>query len=228
VEAPTRGRFIALEGPDGAGKSSVAAHLAQRLSAEGHAVRPTREPGGTRLGEQVRAILLDTAAVARGPESDALLFNAARSQLVREVIRPALERGEVVVCDRFAASTLAYQGYGSGVDLGVLRDLEALATGGLRPDLVILLDVPVAVGLARRGRGDPDALTRFEDEARHDVGFHERVRAGYLDLARGDPSRWRVIDANRSPSDVEADVAAAALDLLGANEPKTRLARIPG
>jgi dTMP kinase len=222
------GRFIALEGPDGAGKSSVAERLTARLFAVGHSALLTREPGGTRLGEQVRGILLDTASVARAPETDALLFNAARSQLVREVIRPALARGEVVVCDRFADSTLAYQGYGSGLDLAMLRDLEASATDGLRPDLVILLDVPVPVGLARRGRGDPSALTRFEDEARHNAAFHERVRAGYLELARADPSRWCVIDANRAPDEVEEDVAAAALEFLGANEPTNRLARIRG
>jgi dTMP kinase len=229
VEAATgRARFIALEGPDGAGKSSVAEHLAARLREEGLSVLLTREPGGTRLGEQVRGILLDAAAVTRAPETDALLFSAARSQLVREVISPALAQRDVVLCDRFADSTLAYQGYGSGLDLDGLRALEAWATGGLRPDHVILLDVPVAVGLARRGRGNPGELTRFEDEARHDAAFHERVRAGYLSLASADPSRWRVIDANRSPTVVEDDVALAVLAFLGANEPSKRLARIPG
>jgi len=221
-------RFIALEGPDGAGKSSVAERLEARLVAEGHSVHMTREPGGTRLGELVRGILLDTASVARAPETDAFLFNAARSQLVREVIRPALARGEVVVCDRFSDSTLAYQGYGSGVDLAMLRDLEARATGGLRPDLVILLDVPVAVGLARRGRGDPGSLTRFEDEARHDAAFHERVRAGYLELAGAEPWRWRVIDADRPRDDVAEAVARAVLRFLGASEPNNHLARIHG
>ncbi len=218
--------FIALEGPDGAGKSSVAELLVTRLLAAGHAATLTREPGGTRLGEQVRGILLDTANVARAPETDALLFNAARSQLVREVIRPALARGELVVCDRFADSTLAYQGYGSGVDLGMLRDVESWATGGLRPDLVILLDVPVAVGLARRGRGDPGSLTRFEDEARHDAAFHDRVRRGYLELAAADPGRWRVMNADGPRDEVANDVAEAALAFLVASEPNNDLTRI--
>jgi dTMP kinase len=229
VEAARDGaRFIALEGPDGAGKSSVAERLSARLVAEGHPVVLTREPGGTRLGEQVRGVLLDTASAPRAPETDAFLFNAARSQLVREVIRPALARGEVVVCDRFSDSTLAYQGYGSGVDLTLLHDLETWATGQLRPDLVILLDVPVTVGLARRGRGDPGSLTRFEDEARHDAAFHERVRAGYLELAEAEPWRWQVIDADRPRDEVAEDVAEAVLAFLGASEPKNHLARIPG
>jgi dTMP kinase len=221
-------RFIALEGPDGAGKSSVAEQLAARLFAEGHSVLLTREPGGTRLGEQVRGILLDTASVQRAPETDALLFNAARSQLVREVIRPALARGELVVCDRFADSTLAYQGYGSGLDVALVRARGAVPPAGLRPDLVVLLDVPVSVGLARRGRGDPSALTRFEDGARHDAAFHERVRAGYLELAEAEPWRWRVIDADRPRDQVADDVADAVVSFLSANEPIHHLTRIHG
>lgn len=228
MEVTGAGRFVSLEGPDGAGKSRAAARLADHLRARGTAVTTTREPGGTRLGEKIREILLDPGAVARGPEADALLFNAARSQLVREVIRPALERGDVVICDRFAGSTLAYQGYGAGVDLASLRLVEALAVDGTRPDLVLLLDAPVEVGLTRRGRGDPAELTRFEDAARHDRAFHERVRSGYLALADADPERWRVIDADRQPDAVDAELFRAVDEFLAASEPLGAVARIQG
>ena len=220
------GRFICLEGPDGAGKSVTAAAIVAHLRSAGRRVTATREPGGTHLGELVRGVLLDTGPVERSPESDALLFNAARGQLVREVILPALTHGEVVVCDRFAPSTLAYQGYGSGLDLGRLAQLELLATGGLQPDLVLLLDVPVAVGLARRGSGDPSALTRFEDERRHDAAFHGRVRDGYLAMAAADPGRWRVIDGNRPPEVVVSDATSVVDGFLARSEPSTDLARM--
>jgi dTMP kinase len=226
MEARDEGRFVSLEGPDGAGKSRAAVRLAEHLRARGRQVTATREPGGTRLGEQIREILLDRSAVARGPEADALLFNAARSQLVREVIRPALERGEVVICDRFAGSTLAYQGYGAGVDLASLRLVEELAVDGTRPDLVLLLDAPVEVGLARRGRGDPAELTRFEDAARHGHAFHERVRRGYLALAEADPEHWRVIDADRLPDAVDAELFRLVDEFLAASEPLGALARM--
>lgn len=195
-----------LEGPDGAGKSAQATLLAERLAARGHAVTFTREPGGTRLGEQVRQILLDPSDVARGPIADALLFNAARSQLVAEVIRPALERGDIVICDRYATSTMAYQGYGSGVDRDVLAAIQAWVTGGLQPDLVVVIDVPVEVGLARRDAGRAEELTRFEDGERHDLAFHERVRAGYDEMAMADPTRWVVIDGSGSLEEVAAQV----------------------
>jgi dTMP kinase len=209
------GRFLVLEGPDGAGKSVVARALADRLRDMGLPVTAVREPGGTRLGERIRQVLLEAGPQAHGPLADALLFNAARSQLVREVIRPALERGDVVVCDRFAPSTLAYQGHGSGLDLGILGTLEAFATDGLSPDLVILLDVPVEVGLARRAVGDPGEVTRFEDSDRHDRAFHERVRAGYLAMAAADPARWHVVDAARGPAEVLGDVVAIVTNVLG-------------
>jgi dTMP kinase len=215
------GRFIVLEGPDGSGKSEQARRLVAHLRAAGHAVTHTREPGGTRLGEQVRAILLDPAPVPRGAMADALLFHAARSQLLDEVIRPALARGDLVVCDRYATSTLAYQGYGSGLDRDALGRLEAWVTGGLRPDLVVLLDVPADVGLARRDAGEAAELTRFEDDRRHDRAFHERVRAGYLEMAATDPARWRVVDAARDAGAVSRDVAAL-VDALVAGAPAGR------
>lgn len=221
-------RFICLEGPDGAGKSVSAAALVTSLRAAGWRVTAAREPGGTHLGELVRSVLLDTRAVERTPESDALLFSAARGQLVRDVIRPALARGEVVVCDRFAPSTIAYQGFGSGLDREALAGLERLATGGLQPDLIVLLDVPVEVGLRRRSAGDPAARNRFEDETLHDAAFHARVRDGYLAMAAADPGRWRIIDGDRAQDAVTADVLAAVLDFLATNEPigaRTRIRR---
>lgn len=196
-----------LEGPDGAGKSAQATRLAEHLRLSGHAVSLTREPGGTRLGEQVRAIVLDPSDVARGPVADALLFSAARAQLLAEVIRPALERGDTVVCDRYATSTMAYQGYGSGLDIDALRSLQAWATGGLEPDLVVLLDIPVEVGLARRQAGRSDEMTRFEDGARHDLAFHERVRAGYREMATADPGRWIVVDGSGPVDEIAEEVA---------------------
>jgi dTMP kinase len=208
------GRFVVLEGPDGAGKSAQAPLLAEHLRSLGHAVTLTREPGGTRLGEQVRAILLDPSDVARGAIADALLFNAARSQLVAEVIRPALARGDIVVCDRYATSTLAYQGYGSGLDREMLATVQAFATGGLVPDLVVLIDLPVEVGLARRDAGRSEELTRFEDGARHDLAFHQRVRAGYLEMAATDPGRWITVDGDGDVEAVGARLRAVVTERL--------------
>ena len=209
-----RGRFIVLEGPDGAGKSAQAVRLAERLRRRGYPVIFTREPGGTPLGEQVRAVVLDPADTRRGPIADALLFNAARSQHVLDVIRPALERGDVVVCDRYATSTMAYQGFGSGLDRGVLAAIGDFATGGLAPDLVVVLDVPVEVGLARRDAGRAEELTRFEDGERHDLEFHRRVRAGYLEMATADPQHWVVVDGDRTPDAVAEAVGRAVEAVL--------------
>lgn len=205
------GLFITFEGPEGAGKTVQAKRLVDFLRAEGKPASLTREPGGTRLGEQVRSIVLAQAQGdhAIDPLADALLFNAARAQLVAEVIKPALVADEVVVCARFADSTLAYQGYGAGVGLSELRSIAEIATTGIAPDLTILLDVPPAVGLARKA---DDARNRFE--AAFDLAFHERVRAGFLELARGEPDRWRVIDATRDADAVFADVRAAVEERL--------------
>jgi dTMP kinase len=207
--APVRGRFIVLEGPDGAGKSVQVTRLAEHLRRAGLDVTLTREPGGTSLGEQVRHVVLDPGPVRRGPVADALLFNAARSQLVVEVIEPALARGSLVLSDRYASSTLAYQGYGGGVDREVLRDIERLVTGGLQPDLILLFDVPVEVGLARRAAGSTTERTRFEDTERHDEAFHERVRLGYLAMAAEDPERWVTIAGDAPPDTVTASAVRA-------------------
>ncbi len=208
------GAFVTLEGPDGAGKSVQARLLADRLAANGKEVVLTREPGGTELGERVREILLEAAPQTHDAASDAFLFNAARAQLVRRVIRPALERGAVVVCDRFADSTLAYQGYGGGVPLEDLRELAQLATQDLVPNRTVLLDLPVEVGLARRRGGAAAELTRFETDEDHDAEFHSRVRAGFLELAEQDRDRWRVVDASGAQARVADAVWAAVSDLF--------------
>ena len=220
------GRFVALEGPDGAGKSVQAARLVDGLRAAGYAVTFTREPGGTHLGEQIREVVLNPGPTVRSGEADALLFHAARAQNVREVIRPALERGEVVVTDRYLWSSRAYQGYGSGVPLHLLDGLEALSVGETLPALVILVDVPVAVGLERRNRGEAAQMTRFEDLSRHDHAFHERVRDGYLEMAAADPGRWHTIDGDREIEAIVPDVLAVALRSLGESEPNAVPLRI--
>jgi dTMP kinase len=172
--------------------------LAERLGADGYDVVLTREPGGTPIGEQVRSILLDPVNCAMLPETEALLYSAARAQHVGDVIRPALERGAVVVCDRFVDSTLAYQGGGRGLAIDVLEAIQRFATGGVVPSLRILLDVPVEIGLARRfGAGETNRL----DEA--DVEFHRRVRAAFLSFASRDPEAWAIVDARDSVDEVE-------------------------
>ncbi len=211
------GRFITIEGPDGSGKSTQAARLAASLRTLGWAVTLTREPGGTAVGERIRAVLLEAREAQHAPLTDALLFNAARAQLIAEVIRPALDRGEIVVCDRFADSTLAYQGYGSGLDLAALRSLQALATGGLRPDLTLLLDLPAEVGLARRSRGPAQEVTRFEAGRAFATEFHGRVRQGFLELARAEPERWRLVPSDAPPEVVAERLRQAVLASLEAD-----------
>ena len=212
-----RGWFITIEGPDGGGKTTQVEQLADHLRARGLDVVLTREPGGTWLGEQLRDVLLGRTGSAAPTDAltDALLFNAARRQLVAEVIDPALSAGRTVLCARYADSTLAYQGYGAGVPLDQLRALDAVATDGLRPDLTILLDLPVEAGLTRKAPGD---VNRFEAE--FDLAFHRRVRQGFLALAVAEPTRFVVVDASRSPGDVATAVNAAADRLVGRGEPK--------
>jgi len=218
-----RGAFLTIEGPEGAGKTTQAERLRDALAADGTEVVLTREPGGTPLGERVREVLLAVSDGApHDPRADALLFNAARAQLVAQVIRPALERGAVVISTRFADSTLAYQGYGAGLPIDDLRAIEAIATGGLRPDRTILLDVPVETGLGRKGGAE---LTRFETA--FDVDFHRRVRAGFLALAALEPGRFVVVDGARDEDAVAADVLSAARGAMRTDEPRAHAARIP-
>ncbi len=200
-----QGLFITLEGPDGSGKSSLLARLDEALRRAGCDVVATREPGSTPLGEQVRRLVLDTEPrIDRTGRADALLFAASRAQHVDELIRPALARGAIVICDRYADSSLAYQGAGSGVPMDELRAVQRFATGGLVPDLTILLDLPVDVGLGRKAA----ELTRFE--AFHDVAYHERVRAAFLGFAAAEPDRYAIVDATRD----ETAVLRATLDAV--------------
>jgi dTMP kinase len=199
VETPGKpgGFFISFEGPEGGGKSTQVHRLAAALAEQGYAVWTTREPGGTRIGEMIRPVLLGPRQQARlSAWTEALLFTAARAQLVEEVIRPRLQRGELVLCDRFSDSTLAYQGYGRGLELDVLRRLQAQATGGLAPGLTLLLDLPVETGLARIPRRAQDRLDR------ETIAFHERVHAGYRAMAAAEPVRWREVDASSDPDQV--------------------------
>lgn len=183
--------FILFEGVEGSGKTTQTRRLERRLSGRGWKVLRVREPGGTAAGNAVRRLLKHRVEIELTPLTELLLFAAARAQLVSQIIRPALERGIIVIADRFAESTLAYQGYGRGIDLEVIRTVNALATGGLRPDLIVLLDLDPQEGLRRKGTGA--ANDRFEREA---LDFHQRVRNGYLEMARAEPNRWLILDAS--------------------------------
>lgn len=208
----TRGRFITLEGPEGSGKSTAARHLAAWLRELDRTVVLTQEPGGTPLGEEIRRIVLHMRGMSDDldPRADALLYAAGRAQHVERVIRPALERGEWVVCARYLDSSLAYQGAGYGNDMTELRRLQDFATGGLLPDLTLLLDVPVAVGLERARRRAE--WNRFEDT--EEVAFFEQVRAAYLRLAAEEPDRFRVIDGAGSVDAADAAIREAVRPLL--------------
>lgn len=207
---PRTTMFITLEGPDGSGKTTQMKSFAAHLRARGDTVFTTREPGGTAISDQVRRILLDHANLAMVPRTEILLFLASRSQHTEEVIRPRLARGELVICDRYRDSTIAYQGYGRGVDIETLHRLNDFATGGLLPDLTLLFDVSTETGLARRA-GDGD-WNRLDADA---VEFHQRVRAGYLEMARAEPERWAVIDANQDRASVEAALLKVVFEKLG-------------
>lgn len=201
--------FITLEGPEGSGKTSQIPRLAEVLRAAGHRVRTTREPGGTPIGDQIRQVLFNLANKGMQPRSEILLFQASRAQLVEQVIRPALAAGEVVLCDRYADSTMAYQGYGHQLELAELAQLVRFATGGLKPDLTLFLDIGPQDGLRRRDAGGD--WNRLDD---YDLAFHERVYHGYKQLIAAEPQRWLVVDATRSPDEVAEQLAQAVLTRL--------------
>lgn len=201
------GKFITLEGPEGSGKSTHAKALVERITSAGYAVISAREPGGTRLGEALRELL--KREVGNEPlcrEAELLLFLASRAQLVRQVILPALKRGVHVVCDRFADSTTAYQGYGRQCDIEILLKMNDFAVQGIAPDITILLDVDVSDGFERLKSRDDGTGAEKDRIERESVAFHERVHAGYLDLARRWPDRFRRIDSSRPTAQVQEDV----------------------
>ncbi len=208
-----RGRFITLEGPEGSGKTTAARHLTDWLRGRAVATILTKEPGGTPLGDEVRRIVLHMRGMSDDldPRADALLYAAGRAQHVARVIRPALERGDWVVCARYADSSLAYQGAGYGNDMSAMRQLQEFATGGLRPDLTLLIDVPVEVGLERTRRRAE--WNRFEDT--EELAFFEQVRSAYLRLAAEEPDRFEVVDGSGSVEDADSAIRdVVALRLL--------------
>lgn len=196
-----RGIFITFEGGEGGGKTSQIPPLVEYLRQKGFTVYPTREPGGTSIGEQIRNVIKSPDNKEMHPRTETLLFQAARAQIVEEEIKPRLKRGEIVICDRFFYSTLAYQGYGHRQDLGTLRYLIDYATGGLEPDLVVLLDIDPEVGLKRKE--EQKEWNRLDG---YDLEFHKRVRQGFLAMAKDDPKRWVVIDAGRPVDEVKEEL----------------------
>ncbi len=201
--------FITLEGPEGSGKTSHIPHLVQFLREQGCTVFPTREPGGTSIGEQIREVIHDLKNAEMHPRTETLLYQAARAQIVEEVIKPRLKMGEIVLSDRYFDSTIAYQGYGHGQPLEQVRQLVRYATGGLTPDLTILLDLDVEIGLQRKSKQQEwnrlDAYT---------IDFHKRVRNGYLELVKQEPGRWRVVDSSQKWDVVQAELRKVIVGAL--------------
>jgi thymidylate kinase (EC 2.7.4.9) len=222
--------FVTFEGPEGSGKSTQARLLYESLHARRFPVILTREPGGTRIGDLIRRIVLDLQHTEMAPTTEMLLFSAARAQLVSEVIRPYLEQGGIVLCDRYADSTFAYQGYGLGRDLAELRVITAAATGGLRPDLTFYLDISAAEGLERKRRkgarstGQRGANDEWNRLDARELEYHQRVEAGYRELIAADPERWRVLDARQSIEALAEQIATIVEPYLASI---TRLETVP-
>ncbi|HTO99784.1 MAG TPA: dTMP kinase [Anaerolineales bacterium] len=206
--------FITLEGPEGSGKTSQLPSLVEFLREKGYTVFPTREPGGTSIGEQIRAVIHDLKNVEMHPRTETLLYQAARAQIVEEVFKPRLAAGEVVISDRYYDSTIAYQGYGHQQDLDQVRALVKYATGGLMPDLTVLLDVNIETGLKRKMQNGSE-WNRLDA---YTVEFHQRVRSGYLQMVRAEPDRWVIVDAGQGWQDVQDELRKAILTRLRRHE----------
>jgi len=199
--------FITLEGPEGSGKTSHIPSLVEYLREKGHVVFPTREPGGTSIGEQIREVIHDLKNVEMHPRTETLLYQAARAQIVEQVIKPRLAGGEIVISDRYFDSTIAYQGYGHQQDLEQVRALVKYATGGLTPDLTILLDLDVEVGLKRKKKNDEE-WNRMDAQ---EVEFYKRVRAGYLEMVKAEPQRWVVVNSEKKWESVQEELKKVLL-----------------
>jgi dTMP kinase len=217
--------FITFEGPEGGGKTTHARLLYEYLREEEYPVVLTREPGGTRISDKVRQVLLDPDNTDILPRTEILLFSASRAQLSEEFIRPHLEQGHIVICDRYADSTMAYQGHGLGLDLETLRAITTFATGGLAPDLTLYLDVPIETGLRRRlGMGNNTGLAgsgtqlplfdKWDRLDMKELEYHRRVQRGYEQLMQAEPDRWHKVDANRSLDQVQDDIRRKVLSVL--------------
>ena len=202
--------FITLEGPEGSGKTSHIPPLVEFLRGKGYTVFPTREPGGTSIGEQIRNILHDLKNTEMHPRTETLLYQAARAQIVEQVIQPRLAAGEIVISDRYYDSTIAYQGYGHQQNLEQVRGLVRYATGGLTPDLTILLDLDVEVGL-RRKKQNQSEWNRMDDQT---IQFYQRVRAGYLEMVNAEPGRWVVVNSEQKWDEVQAELKRVILEKL--------------
>ncbi len=206
--------FITFEGGEGSGKTTQLKALLTHLRSTDRGVVETRDPGGTPIGKQIRALLLDRDNIRMAPATELLLYEASRAQLVHEVIRPALAAGRIVLCDRFTDSTVAYQGYGRGLDLGLIARLNALAAGGLRPDLTFLLDLDPAVGLLRatqRVAERQEGHDRIEGEV---LAFHQRIRTGYRTIAAAEPGRVTILDASGGMAEIEARIRRRVDEVL--------------
>ena len=200
--------FITFEGPEGSGKTTQIRAFSRRLEKAGRLATVTEEPGGTRLGHKIRQLVKETRDTEFSPRAELFLFAASRSQLVAEVVRPALSAGQVVLCHRYDQLTLPYHGDGRGLSLELIRTINEIATEGIRPNLIVLLDLPPEVGLHRK---QDEGWDRFEAE---DLAFHQRVRQGYLEMASAEPDRWLVVDATGKPEIIEAQIWERAWELL--------------
>ena len=208
--------FITFEGPDGSGKTTQIHRLIPVLQEKGLDIVQTREPGGTEIGDQIRSVIMNMKNKSMHPRAEILLFCASRAQLVEELIRPSLREGKFVLCDRYADSTMAYQGYGHGLDRETLSQLLNFATGGLKPDLTLLFDISAEAGLRRR-LSNHEEWNRMDDYA---LQFHERVRSGYLAMAAAEPERWAVINADRTPEEIHEEVVSVITARAALRGPK--------